>query len=137
MDVIKVADYIIDLGPEGGDQGGEVLAQGSPEIISETPGSYTGVFLKEVLGNQKGYRSLMVGQRKEYSKEVFGVAAFLSMPGMPPHILKLLMKIVSGLSHPPYASVSFLRILPTALFGNSFTNSTYFGTLYLTKLSLQ
>ncbi len=61
MDVIKVADYIIDLGPEGGDQGGEVLAQGSPEIISETPGSYTGVFLKEVLGNQKGYRSLMVG----------------------------------------------------------------------------
>ncbi|MFA6223299.1 MAG: excinuclease ABC subunit UvrA [Desulfomonilaceae bacterium] len=61
MDVIKVADYIIDLGPEGGDQGGEVLAQGSPEIISETPGSYTGVFLKEVLANQKGYRSLMVG----------------------------------------------------------------------------
>jgi len=61
MDVIKVADYIIDLGPEGGDQGGEVLAQGSPEIISETPGSYTGVFLKEVLGNHEGYRSLMVG----------------------------------------------------------------------------
>ena len=61
MDVIKVADYIIDLGPEGGDQGGEVVAQGSPEKIAETPGSYTGAFLKEVLGNQKGYKSLMAG----------------------------------------------------------------------------
>ncbi|MGO8821359.1 MAG: excinuclease ABC subunit UvrA, partial [Desulfomonilaceae bacterium] len=61
MDVIKVADYIIDLGPEGGDEGGEVVAQGAPEKIAETPGSYTGAFLREVLGNQKGYRSLMAG----------------------------------------------------------------------------
>lgn len=61
LDVIKVADYIIDLGPEGGDQGGEVVAYGPPETVADTDGSYTGNFLKEVLGNQKGYKSLMPG----------------------------------------------------------------------------
>ena len=61
MDVIKVADYIIDLGPEGGDEGGEVIVQGTPEKVAETPGSYTGIFLKEALGNQKGYRSIIAG----------------------------------------------------------------------------
>jgi excinuclease ABC subunit A len=61
MDVIKVADYIIDLGPEGGDEGGEVIVQGTPEKVAETQRSYTGLFLKEALGNQKGYRSLIAG----------------------------------------------------------------------------
>jgi excinuclease ABC subunit A len=61
MDVIKVADYIIDLGPEGGDEGGEVIVQGTPEKVAETPGSYTGHFLKEALGDQKGYRSIIAG----------------------------------------------------------------------------
>jgi excinuclease ABC subunit A len=46
LDIIKVADYIIDLGPEGGDAGGEVIAEGSPEEICEVEGSYTGKFLK-------------------------------------------------------------------------------------------
>ena len=55
MDVIKVADHIIDLGPEGGDEGGTVVATGSPEEIAAHPGSYTGLYLKEVLGNEKGY----------------------------------------------------------------------------------
>jgi excinuclease ABC subunit A len=55
MDVIKVADHIIDLGPEGGDEGGRVVATGSPEEIAAHPGSYTGLYLKEVLGNEKGY----------------------------------------------------------------------------------
>ena len=49
LDVIKVCDYIIDLGPEGGDLGGEVIAQGTPEEISEIAGSYTGFFLKKIL----------------------------------------------------------------------------------------
>ncbi|MCZ6717286.1 MAG: excinuclease ABC subunit UvrA [Gammaproteobacteria bacterium] len=49
LDVIKTADWIIDLGPEGGDGGGEVVATGTPEEISETPGSYTGGYLKRVL----------------------------------------------------------------------------------------
>tara|TARA_B100000315_G_scaffold202504_1_gene195249 strand:- start:11860 stop:14673 length:2814 start_codon:yes stop_codon:yes gene_type:complete len=49
LDVIKTADYIIDLGPEGGDAGGEVVASGSPEMIVKAKRSYTGKFLKEVL----------------------------------------------------------------------------------------
>ena len=51
LDVIKTADYIIDLGPEGGDGGGEVLGFGTPESMAENPKSYTGRFLKQVLGN--------------------------------------------------------------------------------------
>ena len=49
LDVIKTADWIIDLGPEGGDAGGEVVALGTPEDVAETPGSYTGEFLRKVL----------------------------------------------------------------------------------------
>ena len=49
LDVIKVADYIIDLGPEGGDGGGQVVATGTPEAVSKVEESYTGQFLKTVL----------------------------------------------------------------------------------------
>lgn len=49
LDVIKVADYCIDLGPEGGDRGGEIVATGTPEQIAENKKSYTGKFLKSVL----------------------------------------------------------------------------------------
>jgi len=49
MDVIKTADYIIDLGPEGGDKGGEVVATGTPEEVAANPASYTGQFLRRVL----------------------------------------------------------------------------------------
>jgi len=49
LDVIKVADYIIDLGPEGGDKGGEVVVCGSPEEVAMCERSYTGMFLKEIL----------------------------------------------------------------------------------------
>jgi excinuclease ABC subunit A len=49
LDVIKTADHIIDLGPEGGDNGGEVVAAGTPEKISKNKRSYTGSYLKEVL----------------------------------------------------------------------------------------
>ena len=56
MDVVKVADYIIDLGPEGGNEGGRVVACGTPEQIAAEPGSYTGLYLAEVLKNDKGYR---------------------------------------------------------------------------------
>ncbi len=49
LDVIKSADFIIDLGPEGGDRGGEIVAQGTPEQIAAAPGSHTGRFLKPVL----------------------------------------------------------------------------------------
>ena len=49
LDVIKVADYIIDLGPEGGTEGGEIVAQGTPEEIMECKNSYTGEFLKKIM----------------------------------------------------------------------------------------
>ncbi len=50
LDVIKTADWIVDLGPEGGDKGGEIIAQGTPEEVAETKGSYTGIYLKRMLG---------------------------------------------------------------------------------------
>ncbi len=53
LDVIKTADYIIDLGPEGGDKGGTVIAIGTPEAVAAVPESYDGQFLKQVLGDQK------------------------------------------------------------------------------------
>ena len=49
LDVVKVADYIVDLGPDGGDRGGTIVAQGTPEEIALVPRSYTGQFLKNVL----------------------------------------------------------------------------------------
>ena len=49
MDVIKNSDWIIDLGPEGGDEGGRVVATGTPEKISKAPGSYTGKYLKKII----------------------------------------------------------------------------------------
>jgi len=49
LDIIKTADYIIDMGPEGGDQGGTVVAEGTPEQVAEVEGSYTGLFLKPYL----------------------------------------------------------------------------------------
>jgi excinuclease ABC subunit A len=53
LDVVKTADWIIDLGPEGGDAGGEVVATGSPEEIARHPTSHTGKFLAEVLGVER------------------------------------------------------------------------------------
>jgi excinuclease ABC subunit A len=52
LEVIKTADWVIDMGPEGGDGGGEVVAQGTPEDIAKAPRSYTGRFLKEVLARR-------------------------------------------------------------------------------------
>ena len=49
LDVIKSADYIIDLGPEGGDAGGEIIATGTPEEVAGNPASYTGMFLAKLL----------------------------------------------------------------------------------------
>ena len=49
LDVIKCADHIIDLGPDGGARGGNIVAVGTPEEIAEAEGSYTGEFLKKIL----------------------------------------------------------------------------------------
>jgi excinuclease ABC subunit A len=60
LDVIKQADWVLDLGPEGGDRGGEVVAQGTPEEVAETPGSATGEFLRRVLPVYEAERALVV-----------------------------------------------------------------------------
>ena len=49
LDVIKTADYIIDLGPEGGAKGGTVIAKGTPEKVAKSKKSYTGAFIKKML----------------------------------------------------------------------------------------
>ena len=53
LDVIKCADYIIDLGPEGGEGGGSIVVKGTPEEVSEYPTSYTGQYLKKILSRDK------------------------------------------------------------------------------------
>ncbi len=55
LDIIKVADYLIDLGPEGGDRGGLLVAAGTPEEICEMPESYTGQFLRKYLDDERNY----------------------------------------------------------------------------------
>jgi excinuclease ABC subunit A len=53
LHVIKTADWIIDLGPEGGDKGGEIIATGTPEQVAQVEGSYTGYYLKTMLESRK------------------------------------------------------------------------------------
>ena len=53
LDVIKTADYIVDLGPEGGDKGGQIVASGTPEQVVKEERSYTGKYLKEILNRDK------------------------------------------------------------------------------------
>ena len=49
LDIIKSADYVVDLGPEGGEKGGRIIAKGTPEEVTKNPASYTGRFLKAEL----------------------------------------------------------------------------------------
>jgi excinuclease ABC subunit A len=51
LDVIKTADWIVDLGPEGGDEGGRIVAEGTPEAVASVRASFTGQFLKRALGH--------------------------------------------------------------------------------------
>ncbi len=71
LEVIKTADWVIDLGPEGGDGGGEIVAQGTPEDIAKSPQSYTGKFLKEVLAR----RPMLVAEAPPVGKKVRREAA--------------------------------------------------------------
>ena len=57
LDVVRAADWVIDLGPEGGEEGGEIVAEGPPEVVAQTPGSYTGKFLAEMLSKNGGSRN--------------------------------------------------------------------------------
>ena len=66
MDVIKTADHIIDLGPEGGDKGGQIIATGTPEEVAQVEGSYTGQFLKQMMENPAG--TLCEGKKRKKEK---------------------------------------------------------------------
>jgi len=55
LDVIKTADYLIDLGPEGGDRGGTIVGTGTPEELAANPNSFTGQYLKAVLADERGH----------------------------------------------------------------------------------
>src|SRR5699024_7256073 len=65
LDVIKTADHLIDLGPEGGDRGGEIVATGTPEEITAVEGSHTGFYLKPILERD---RERMEARLKEKEK---------------------------------------------------------------------
>jgi excinuclease ABC subunit A len=56
LEVIKTADWIVDLGPEGGDGGGEIVASGTPEDVAKNPRSYTGHYLRPLLKNAAAKR---------------------------------------------------------------------------------
>lgn len=56
LDVIKIADYIIDLGPEGGENGGYIIATGTPEAVAKNSNSYTGEYLKYILNKNKSFK---------------------------------------------------------------------------------
>ncbi len=74
LDVIKSADYIIDLGPDGGDNGGQVIATGTPEQVAQVPGSYTGEFLAKILKRDENLKVASISEmapiKKRKKKEV-------------------------------------------------------------------
>ena len=65
LEVVKTTDYVLDIGPEGGDGGGELIAAGTPEDIVNEPRSYTGQFLKELLGRRQQGKSKAKQQAAE------------------------------------------------------------------------
>lgn len=68
LEVIKVSDWIVDLGPDGGDKGGYIVANGTPEMVAETPGSYTGEYLKRLLNLPKGAPKPKIAQAAQSDK---------------------------------------------------------------------
>ena len=68
LDVIKCADYVIDLGPEGGEGGGQIVAKGTPEFVAAQPASHTGKFLRKVLAKNSSRRSVQRLDRVDFSK---------------------------------------------------------------------
>jgi excinuclease ABC subunit A len=65
LDVIKAADYIVDLGPEGGDKGGTIIATGTPEKVAEAKGSYTGKYLKPILERDRERMKKKIREKEE------------------------------------------------------------------------
>jgi excinuclease ABC subunit A len=78
LDVIKTADHLIDLGPEGGSGGGRIVARGTPEEVAATTASYTGQFLAEILGSGRGAE---VKQSRKPAKKRSAAATRLNSAG--------------------------------------------------------
>jgi excinuclease ABC subunit A len=76
LDVIKTADHVIDLGPEGGDRGGTIVGTGTPEELAANPNSYTGQYLKAVLADERAHGILVddasVAAREEANLKTLG-----------------------------------------------------------------
>ncbi|WP_335871595.1 excinuclease ABC subunit UvrA [Bacillus sp. 2205SS5-2] len=70
LDVIKGADYLVDLGPEGGDKGGQIIARGTPEKVAETRASYTGKYLKPILERDRERMKKRLAQQEDVREEV-------------------------------------------------------------------
>jgi excinuclease ABC subunit A len=68
LDVIKTVDYIIDLGPEGGDKGGQIIATGTPEKVAESSVSYTGYYLKPILERERKRMEIMIDDAEKVVK---------------------------------------------------------------------
>ncbi|HEV3091470.1 MAG TPA: excinuclease ABC subunit UvrA [Candidatus Cybelea sp.] len=86
LDVIKTADYLIDLGPEGGDRGGTVVASGTPEEVAQIEGSYTGAYLVPVLRDQRavGHHQLDSAELERLEQENLFVLRELAQSGRIP-----------------------------------------------------
>jgi excinuclease ABC subunit A len=69
LDVIACCDWVIDLGPDGGERGGLVVATGTPEQVAEVEGSYTGKYLKETLSEKKGFAATAAAKAKKAAKK--------------------------------------------------------------------
>jgi len=83
LDVIKTADYVIDLGPEGGDGGGYIIAQGTPEEITEVSESYTGKYLKPLLERAKSHPMEEEHHRRQQARKVSKEALEISTSTKP------------------------------------------------------
>ncbi|MBW8349536.1 excinuclease ABC subunit UvrA [Bacillus sp. IITD106] len=70
LDVIKTADYIVDLGPEGGDKGGTIIAKGTPEKVAESPESYTGKYLKPILERDRDRMKKRIAEQEQVEELV-------------------------------------------------------------------
>ena len=81
LEVIKTADWVIDLGPEGGDGGGEIVAWGPPEDIVKAPRSYTGKFLEPVLAKADGGKAEAAGRARRRSRNVWSRRKFACQIG--------------------------------------------------------
>ena len=81
LDVIKTADWVVDLGPEGGDGGGRILVQGTPETVAAAPASYTGRFLAPHLGVAKPKKSGAAKRVKAATKHIASADKYKPMRG--------------------------------------------------------